>query len=329
MSEISSGSAPAQKVVGTHRGVVATTVDAYKHLRQTYKFAIGLVILFAGLGLRYGVASLHWAGAAAELANDFGAILVGSVTITFVYDNFIRTDEKAIFLEDLRELLLELREEDREALRSDMRILMRAERTGRVVMVYPSRPDIKDKIQVIKSAQHSVIEIGTSLHTYVNYLTTAAESEYQAHVVDLLSNGVVFTCAIMNPDLAKYTHPDNPSMEQKIRSAKTALCEIQKDLGKNGKFELLEYNHMPYFAAICVDPDQPTGQMFITPYLFGVRNANAPSFLLSRVDNPDLFDKYWTSVKNMLEDKTLTKKISYPTPAGTNVSKTTPHPPKI
>jgi hypothetical protein len=202
-------------------------------LIKRFKVALGLLLLLGGLAVRYFVAADHWQGAWAELLNDFGALLIGSITLTFVYDNFIRSDEKTLFLEDLRSLLGELREEEREVLRSDLRILMRAERKGRVVMVYPGRPDIKDKIQVIKTAKHSVIEVGTALHTYANYLTTAAESEYQAHVVDLLSKGVVFQCAMMKPELARVTHPprkghsDDPDIEQKIRTARKDLLQVQ------------------------------------------------------------------------------------------------------
>ena len=119
-----------------------------------------------------------------------------------------------------------------------------------------------------------------------------------------MRRGVNYQCLLLNPEHAQYTHPEVTDLKTRIITSRDTLCrmkaELDGDAACTGKMEIRIYNHMPYFAALCVDGASEHGHMFVTPYLHGVKNANAPAYLLNRRDHPVIFEKYWTSIQNQL-----------------------------
>ncbi|MEM8909002.1 MAG: hypothetical protein AAGD05_14240, partial [Bacteroidota bacterium] len=67
-----------------------------------------------------------------------------------------------------------------------------------------------------------------------------------------------------------------------------------------GKIRLYHYNSFPYFHASVADGHLSEGRMFIAHYLYGISRANAPGLELLKSQNPRLFDKYWTSVRQLI-----------------------------
>jgi hypothetical protein len=271
------------RVAGT--GQPVHTPDPFKLLLLRYKGIVAVALILLGIALRYVVGRYpnFFIGGFGDMTKDFGALLVGTVAVTFIYEVFIKSDEHALFLAELKEAI-------------------RQERYNRFVRVYPERPPIEEKLRVISSAQKEVIELGTSLRTFVSYFDQTADDLFSNHIVELLKRGVNIQCLLLDPARAPATHPHEPAMQQRIEASLAALDRIRAGFKARpdlkGSFSISLYDHAPTFAAICVDGASEDGQIFVTPYLMGIKNANAPAYLISRREHPTVHAAYYTSLQN-------------------------------
>ena len=142
-------------------------------LRKRYKFMLGVGLLLAGVTLRYLVNRFPtiFQGGVADILKDVGALLVGTVAVTFIYERFIKREENELFLEDMRATLAAAQQQDKQEFLTGLRGILHDERKDSGIVVFHERPPVSAKIQVITMARTEVIEVGTALRTFVSYFT--------------------------------------------------------------------------------------------------------------------------------------------------------------
>jgi len=169
------------------------------------------------------------------------------------------------------------------------------------------RLPIDQKVAFMQNAKREVIELGVGLTTFAEYFVSRGGYEFKDHVTRLLKRGVNFKCMLLDPNhkVARECRIDlaEPSLVNDIRSSIKGLKKQQgyfKSLKLDGIFEIYAYRRMPYFHAVCVDPETDDGRMTLSHYLHGVRRAETPVFQFCKAVNKDMFEKYWLSIKELL-----------------------------
>jgi len=169
------------------------------------------------------------------------------------------------------------------------------------------RLGIKEKVEFMEGANCEIIELGVGLTTFTEYFRSRRRNEFKDHVMKLLKSGVVLRCMLLDPDsdIAKAYARDlgESTLLNDIRSSIQQLKTQQKQfegLNLKGQFEIYAYEHVPYFHAVCVDPETDYGRLTVSHYIHGISRANAPVAQFSRASNDKMFDKYWLSIKELL-----------------------------
>lgn len=176
------------------------------------------------------------------------------------------------------------------------------------------RLQISEKAAFVSTAKQEVIEIGVGLRTFTSYFYNHAHYEYQAYIERLLSKGVNIRCLLIAPEATTsevYLKDRSESiLLERISENITKLNELRQIFeGKNykGKFNIYTYSHIPYSHFCVVDANTPDGKMIISPYIFGVKRADAPVFELSKKEHYYLFDRYWQSIQLILKNSKIAK----------------------
>ncbi len=262
-----------------------TSVDFKESLRTgvgRFFYVLAALIFVVGLALR--VAASGRQGFMWEAAREFGTFVSVVVAVAFVYERFIRGEERKLYLSDLEEVL--------------RRNFPKLE--PGLILFEQGRPELSDKLAVISSAKCEVLEIGIALRTFVSYFETRPASDFRNHVAGLIAQGVVFRCLMLDPDWEFTGALNDDTLTGRIRASIAALMSLKADAGL--KFDIRLYRHCPYFAAICVDGDSADAKMFIAPYLYGARKAESPALLISKKAHPVLYGKFWDAAKQLLKD---------------------------
>lgn len=174
------------------------------------------------------------------------------------------------------------------------------------------RLEIREKAAFISAAKYEVIEIGVSLRTFSSYFFNRASYEYQEPVERLLKEGVHIKCLVLEPTAT------TSEVYLKDRGEGELIETIDKNIDKlkelkgtfenknyKGKFDIYTYAHIPYNHFCVIDGNYPNGEMIISPYIFGIKRADAPVFKLSKKNHLHLFEKYWQSIQLILQNSKL------------------------
>jgi len=164
------------------------------------------------------------------------------------------------------------------------------------------------KVEFFKNAGSEVIELGIGLRSFSGYFFRKKPEDFKEPVLDLLGKGVVFRCIMVDPDssIAKEYAKESGDSDyldaiSRSRERLTELSNEFREMELPGRFDILLHSRIPYFHAVCVDPDLPQGRMYVSHYLYGTRRSEAPGILISRLSNPKLFEKYLTSMRNLID----------------------------
>ena len=168
---------------------------------------------------------------------------------------------------------------------------------------------IKEKVVFMKDAKSEIIELGTGLTTFTGYFTNRRPAEFKDHVAKLLKQGVTFKCVLLDPDcnIAKEYAKDLKERGL-IEDICCSIRELRKQqnefesLNLKGSFEIYVYRHVPYFHAVCIDPETEAGRIAVSHYIHGLRRAEAPVFQFCKALNKEMFAKYWLSIKELLNE---------------------------
>jgi hypothetical protein len=219
------------------------------------------------------------------------------------------------------------------------------ERTGAgapELHAFPRRPDPGEKASLIKLCEKSFFDVGTTLRTCAESLTTnqGGDPYYRDAVIELLDRGLEVRCYMLDPNgkVATSFQPD-PSEDTKSIAAESLrrLTKFKKERdGKKGKFEVYTYDVDPGFAAMAFDLDAPDGLLFYAPFLTTFPGAKEvprklmPHYLLSRASQADLYNRIQhqiTAVTNLAKQADhraiLTKLVNPSSIAAPNPTKAT------
>ncbi len=265
-----------------------------RRITGRYYNLVGAVLFLLGVVLR--LLSIGKTGFAWLVIGDIGTFLAVAITIPFIYDRLIKTEDRQLFLSDLEDLL-------------DAKLPSYCNQKLGVTLHEGGRRSIDEEVAFIQTAKCEVVELGIALRTFSSYFEQRASYEFKNYVMELLRHGVVFKCVAMNPDCevaAKYAeNRGETELLDRIRSSlKTlkALSDEFKQLRLPGKFEIYLYSHFPYFHPVCVDGDEANGRIFISPYMYATKGAETPGFEFLKSEHLVMFEKYWASVKKLLAD---------------------------
>ncbi len=162
----------------------------------------------------------------------------------------------------------------------------------------------------IQTARSEVIDLGVGLVRFAARFEDRARPEWTNCITALLQSGVTVRAAALDPDwpaTSSYLVDQGQfGYLERIYGAIRALKRQQEAFRPkqlSGNFELVLYRQMPSFAAVCVDPEEPSaGRLLVASHLPGIGREETPVIQVSRRSNPELFQKYWKSIKHLLRD---------------------------
>ena len=179
------------------------------------------------------------------------------------------------------------------------------------------RRSVNDKIKLYKSAQKEIIELGIRLKSFSSHFTTESDDSFREPVLERLNANVNFKCYLLHPkgrfatdyfkDRAKVVKEELEKLEE-LPSIIEKLKQIRDDLNAHsnkGKMFLYYLNTYPYLHASVSDGDSLQGKMYVSPYLYGIRRANCPVLEIHKSKEKKLFERYWVSVKAMMNQSVL------------------------
>jgi len=267
--------------------------NTLRRILGRYYNLVGIILILSGVTLR--LLSIGKTGFAWIAIGDLGTFLAIAFAIPFIYDRLIKTEERELFLNDLEEVL--------EAKLQDIH------NRNFGLKLYDSRRNIDGKVVFFQNAKNEVIEIGISLRTFSGYFEQRPSKDFKDHILELLQRGVVFKCFAMDPNCKiAIKYAEDTGDDELLNRIQTSLKNLKaisgelRECGVPGKFEIYVYSHIPYFHAVCVDGDEDHGQIFISPYLFATKKAETPGFEFSKNEHPVIFEKYWKSVKGLMDN---------------------------
>lgn len=164
--------------------------------------------------------------------------------------------------------------------------------------VMHERPSEQTKSRMIATAATEVLDLGTALNTSSRYLvTTQRPAYYRDEVMRLLERGVNYTCLILDPGSKQaraYSAFRGEALVPKIRESIGRLKAFAGQArGKKGRFTVLAYSDLPYFASISIDR-RDSGLHVVSPYLpnssrLQISRADTPHFTVAESQSPEIF----------------------------------------
>lgn len=285
------GDLKAQSETDVHSGATKSAnildfKESHRSLIGTSFYLITAVAVILGLLLK--TLSLGKAGFLWEIAGEAGTFLSVTFAVAFIYERLIRRREHLHVLDDLANLLDE-----------------KLGKQSNGVFVYErGRPDLKQKLALYLQAKDEVIELGTTLRTFTSYFEQYPAAEFRDPIFKMISSGVRFTCLLSSPE-SMIARMEGADRQQKLENSLLKLSEFAKEFSSTtstAQFRVLTYSNPPTFAAIVIDGTTEESQILFSPYLFGLRFAESPAFLVRRSTHPMLFSKIWTCIQNHLRD---------------------------
>ncbi|MBM4792263.1 hypothetical protein HXP44_09400 [Streptomyces sioyaensis] len=258
--------------------------------------ALTLCVLLGGLSLALVSNDRHgfWWSALNELA----LFAAAGVAIPFYYDLFLRDVERGRFLGEMTRLL-------------DERLLSGDAGRGLTVRA-EGRPSPTEKAVFLAGAQKEIIEIGVALRSLASLFVSRPERDFAAPVRQLLSAGVNITYVVADPEsalLAEYARsirdPDLPARAADSARELLAVTRRFDAEGLAGRMSVRITHQLPTCYLSLVDADTESGHCRTAPYLPGVRRADSPVIDIARAGQPELFARYVTYARSVLEDSRL------------------------
>jgi len=254
--------------------------------------ALVLLIFIGGIGIR--LSARGRAGFAWEAARDVGTFASVGVAVTFFYERFIRTEERKLYLSDLNQLLSQYL----------------PSREDQLIVYEQGRPTLAEKLELINTAQFEVVELGIALRTFVSYFEMRPAAEFRDRVATLVARGVRFRCLILDPASRFLDKTKDREVFARIEASIQYLVNLGAQMPSfeaSPGFAVFLYDRVPHFAAVCVDAESEHGQILVSPYLHGAKNAESPGFLIRKSSHPILFDKFWQSIKSLLNEARIAR----------------------
>lgn len=163
------------------------------------------------------------------------------------------------------------------------------------------RPSQAEKVRLVASAEHEVIDLGATLRTASHYLVTTERPAYfRDAVLALLRGGGRYRCVLMDPGapaLRLLEEQRGEALRPRIEQALTNLRRFREQAGEAGSgFEVHLTSAYPGMACLGADLDGPDGLMLVSPYLAPPDGAPAtergdmPHYVVSRATGT-LYDK--------------------------------------
>jgi len=171
--------------------------------------------------------------------------------------------------------------------------------------VHPEgRLSIVEKIQFVNQAEEEILEIGTGLTAFAKYFTGQKPKEFRNPITDLLMRGVSVKCYAVDPDyepariyLAERGESDYRQDLMRAREMIVAERKHCLEAGYRGQIRYFAYRLIPEFYCFCVDGGNFTNaRMLFSPYLPGLARPECPVYQVSRIADPELFEKCWTAI---------------------------------
>jgi hypothetical protein len=166
------------------------------------------------------------------------------------------------------------------------------------------RLTIQEKVNFISSAKHRIIELGVGLRSFCSYFYNRSYFEFQQHVEKILERNVEFQCLLLDPttNIAETYLQDRNELYllediEKSIDKLEKLSKLFQDKELSGQFLVSTYNHIPYNHFCVIDPEKEYGKMIISPYIFGIKRADAPVYEINRTAHEHLFENYWKSLQ--------------------------------
>lgn len=175
-------------------------------------------------------------------------------------------------------------------------------------MIEEGRMPLREKMTYLSSAKKEIVELGIGLTSFSDDYFRERASEHRNILKDILTNGVVINCLLLDPesDMAKIYVTDNEEPEY-LKKMNESLIKLRKmkdefmKLGLDG-FNIYLYDSFPRFHASCIDINEPTGKLSISNYLPKIRRSDNPVLQFSKYSNPQLFSIYEAVIKHIFEN---------------------------
>ena len=285
------GDLKAKSEVDDHSGATnSTTISDFKKSHRSLLgaslYLIAAVAVLLGLLLK--TLSLGKAGFLWEITGEIGSFLSVTFAVAFIYERVVRKQERLHVLDDLAKLLDE-----------------KLSNQSNGVLVYErGRPDLRQKLCLYLQAKDEVIELGTTLRTFTSYFEQYPAAEFRDPISKMLSSGVRFTCLLSSPE-SMTARLEGIDRQHKLENSLLKLSELAQEFStitSTTNFRVLTYPNPPTFAAIVIDGATEASQILFSPYLFGLRFAESPAFLIRKSTHPMLFSKVWDCIQHHLRD---------------------------
>jgi hypothetical protein len=281
------------------KSILEAAQDAF----ENHFTAVFVITGMVGLLLRIGATHPRVSGFIGPMLADFmketGNFVLSILLIALLYEHFVNYKNRREFRRELNDVISGVMQ------------------LG-VHKVYSRRPSLAVKAEFIRGAKFQIIELGTALNTFTSYvvsdMTTGLEGEGVSEAITYgellkakLREGVDIDCLVLDPDFANDKTVGEGLPEgsfKKISDSVSKLSVIVKKWGEEksaGKMRITLYRHVPHYAAICVDGDDPhTGRMLLTPYIPGLANGAAPVFDIRRAENEKVFMAYYQGIRSLM-----------------------------
>lgn len=262
---------------------------SFRRLLKRHQSLIGTVLFVFGLGLL--LASSEFTGIAWRFLGTLGAFVAGAVAIPFIYERFIKAEDRQLFLSDLDNVL-------------ERRF---GEKLMEPFIHERGRISLDHKVSLIKTAKVEVIEVGLSLRTSASYFVSRPSQEFRLQFANILKRGVNFKYILLDPDreIAKLVAQDRrePHLVDNIQSSIDTFSTLRdefRDQDYKGVLRIFTYESLPYCYAMVIDPNEEDGKALISPYMYETKRADAPYIEIHKSVSPDLFKTVSTMVNSLL-----------------------------
>lgn len=224
-----------------------------------------------------------------------------AITHLKTYASFHESHPLSVIIDDQKHELYEITS-DKHKLHNSLKLPFHIHEKGRL--------SLEEKISFLQSTTKEIIEIGTGLKQFTEYLSRN-QLDFKKTVTELLQKGVIFRLymidsqwALRTLQLKKEEKKYFESMSESINQLKIIRDEFRSKKFK-GSFQLYMYQHYPLFHVLCVDKDTPNGKMMISNYMYGIKRSSCPVLQLLKRTNSIMYDTYVSSINQVAKDSKL------------------------
>jgi hypothetical protein len=263
---------------------------------ENHLTVLTIVAIVIGLGMRY-IADPKEFSDSKDIIKEIGNFILITFVVGFIYENFVNYRYKHEFIHEIESILS-----------SKFQLP--------ISKVYSQRPTLDDKADLMKLAKYEIIEFGTALHTFTNYMDSNMSfhaqdgevSRYRDLIESRLKDGVNVTCVLLDPSVATMLKELEPEFEEKVKTSLVYLEEFEASVSQkkySGKFQIILYKALSHYSAIAIDATKDEGVILMSPYITGKRNSDIPAFKIEKRTSGDVFDNYWDGIKNTINTSTI------------------------